>query len=97
MTMCPLLAENLETNQASFVLADVGLQWKCNNQKEISPCALMKAVLSLQDAMRRAEEAGTQECPVKIKLVAPPLYVLTTQTLEKVSFSTHWWILYLWF
>jgi translation initiation factor 2 subunit 1 len=47
--------------------------------------------------MRRAEEAGTQECPVKIKLVAPPLYVLTTQTLEKVSFSTHWWILYLWF
>jgi hypothetical protein len=24
-----------------------------------------------------------QECPVKMKLVAPPLYVLTTQTLDK--------------
>lgn len=36
--------------------------------------------------MRRAEEAGTDDCPVKIKLVAPPLYVLTTQTLDKVNF-----------
>jgi translation initiation factor 2 subunit 1 len=60
-------------------------------------CFQYDGVLHIKDAMRRAEEAGTQECPVKIKLVAPPLYVLTTQTLEKVSFSTHWWILYLWF
>lgn len=37
-----------------------------------------------QDAMRKAEAAGTEECPVKIKLVAPPLYVITTQTLDKV-------------
>lgn len=35
--------------------------------------------------MRKAEAAGTEECPVKIKLVAPPLYVLTTQTLDKVG------------
>ncbi|KAF9674573.1 hypothetical protein SADUNF_Sadunf10G0141100 [Salix dunnii] len=35
------------------------------------------------DAMRKAEAAGNADCPVKIKLVAPPLYVLTTQTLDK--------------
>ena len=35
--------------------------------------------------MRKAEAAGNADCPVKIKLVAPPLYVLTTQTLDKVS------------
>ena len=35
--------------------------------------------------MRKAEAAGNNDCPVKIKLVAPPLYVLTTQTLDKVS------------
>lgn len=35
--------------------------------------------------MRKAEAAGNDDCPVKIKLVAPPLYVLTTQTLDKVS------------
>ena len=34
--------------------------------------------------MRKAEAAGNNDCPVKIKLVAPPLYVLTTQTLDKV-------------
>lgn len=34
--------------------------------------------------MRKAEAAGNKDCPVKIKLVAPPLYVLTTQTLDKV-------------
>ncbi|KAJ9153443.1 hypothetical protein P3X46_026881 [Hevea brasiliensis] len=33
--------------------------------------------------MRKAEAAGNKGCPVKIKLVAPPLYVLTTQTLDK--------------
>jgi len=41
--------------------------------------------LIMQEAMRRAEAAGNDDCPVKIKLVAPPLYVLTTQTLDKVS------------
>lgn len=38
--------------------------------------------------MRNAEAAGNEDCPVKIKLVAPPLYVLTTQTLDKVSQSS---------
>lgn len=40
--------------------------------------------------MRKAEAAGNKDCPVKIKLVAAPLYVLTTETLDKVivfSFS----------
>ncbi len=32
-----------------------------------------------------AEAVSTEECPVKMKLVAPPLYVLTTQTLDKVK------------
>ena len=41
-----------------------------------------------QEAMRKAEAAGNEDCPVKIKLVAPPLYVLTTQTLDKVRQSS---------
>ena len=28
--------------------------------------------------MRAAEKKSTEDCPVKMKLVAPPLYVLTT-------------------
>ena len=34
--------------------------------------------------MRKVEAVGNEDCPVKIKLVAPQLYVLTTQTLDKV-------------
>lgn len=40
-------------------------------------------LLDLQDAMRAAGKSGTEDCPVQMKLVAPPLYVLTTQTLDK--------------
>ncbi|KAI4385643.1 hypothetical protein MLD38_003639 [Melastoma candidum] len=43
----------------------------------------LDGVLHIKDAMRKAEAVGNDECPVKIKLVAPPLYVLTTQTLDK--------------
>ncbi|GAQ82128.1 eukaryotic translation initiation factor eIF-2 alpha subunit [Klebsormidium nitens] len=46
-------------------------------------CFQYDGVLHIQDAMRKGEKAGSEECPVKIKLVAPPLYVLTTQTLDK--------------
>ncbi|XP_042506991.1 eukaryotic translation initiation factor 2 subunit alpha homolog [Macadamia integrifolia] len=46
-------------------------------------CFQFDGVLHIKEAMRKAEVAGNNDCPVKIKLVAPPLYVLTTQTLDK--------------
>ncbi|CAM9004226.1 unnamed protein product [Rhodiola kirilowii] len=46
-------------------------------------CFQFDVVLHIKDAMRKAEAEGNSDCPVKIKLVAPPLYVLTTQTLDK--------------
>lgn len=46
-------------------------------------CFQFDGVLHIKDAMRKAEAAGNDNCPVKIKLVAPPLYVLTTSTLDK--------------
>ncbi|EHA8590738.1 hypothetical protein COCNU_scaffold023260G000020 [Cocos nucifera] len=47
-------------------------------------CFQFDGVLHIKEAMKKAEAAGNDDCPVKIKLVAPPLYVLTTQTLDKV-------------
>ncbi|XP_073115241.1 eukaryotic translation initiation factor 2 subunit alpha homolog isoform X2 [Elaeis guineensis] len=47
-------------------------------------CFQFDGVLHIKGAMKKAEAAGNDDCPVKIKLVAPPLYVLTTQTLDKV-------------
>ncbi|KAA6424865.1 MAG: eukaryotic translation initiation factor 2 subunit alpha-like [Trebouxia sp. A1-2] len=46
-------------------------------------CFAYDGVLHIQDAMRAAGRSGTEDCPVQMKLVAPPLYVLTTQTLDK--------------
>ncbi|KAL2333438.1 hypothetical protein Fmac_014651 [Flemingia macrophylla] len=46
-------------------------------------CFQFDGVIHIKEAMRKAEAAGNDDCPVKIKLVAPPLYVLTTQTLDK--------------
>ncbi|KAJ0954543.1 putative translation initiation factor 2, alpha subunit [Helianthus annuus] len=46
-------------------------------------CFQFDGVLHIKEAMRKAEAAGNQDCPVKIKLVAPPSYVLITQTLDK--------------
>lgn len=46
-------------------------------------CFAYDGVERIRDAMRAAEAASTEDCPVRMKLVAPPLYVLTTQTLDK--------------
>lgn len=46
-------------------------------------CFQFDGVLHIKEAMRKAEAAGNDDCPVKLKLVAAPAYVLTTQTLDK--------------
>jgi len=38
---------------------------------------------AVKDALRQAEAKNTKETQVKVKLVSPPLYVLTSQTLDK--------------
>jgi len=39
----------------------------------------------VKNALRAAEALNTPETPVKVKLVSPPLYVLTSQCLEKTQ------------
>ncbi|GFZ21788.1 eukaryotic translation initiation factor 2 subunit 1 [Actinidia rufa] len=46
-------------------------------------CFQFDGVLHIKEAMRKAEAAGNKDCPVKISVVAPPLYILTTQTLDR--------------
>ncbi|GFZ09015.1 eukaryotic translation initiation factor 2 subunit 1 [Actinidia rufa] len=45
-------------------------------------CFQFDGVLHIKEAMRKAEAAGYKDCSVKISVVAPPLYILTTQTLD---------------
>lgn len=48
-------------------------------------CFHYDGIEHIKAAMRAAEASGNEECIVKMKLVAPPLYVLNTQTLDKVK------------
>lgn len=46
-------------------------------------CFKYEGVDAIRAALQAGEAVGTEECPVKIKLIAPPLYVMLTTTLEK--------------
>nr|XP_043629708.1 eukaryotic translation initiation factor 2 subunit alpha homolog [Erigeron canadensis] len=46
-------------------------------------CFEYDGVFHIKEAMRKAEAVSTKECPVKMKLVAAPLYVIITLTLAK--------------
>jgi len=46
-------------------------------------CFAYDGIEHLKTAIRAAEALSTEDCPIKVKLVAPPLYVFTTQTLDK--------------
>lgn len=46
-------------------------------------CFKFDGILHIKEAMRKAQAEGNDDCPVKIVLVGPPLYVLNTQTLDK--------------
>nr|VZI42720.1 unnamed protein product [Spirometra erinaceieuropaei] len=45
-------------------------------------CFAYEGIEAVRRALRRGLEFSTEELPIKINLIAPPLYVLTTQTLE---------------
>ncbi|KAG0638897.1 translation initiation factor 2, alpha subunit [Tuber brumale] len=46
-------------------------------------CFGYEGIDAVKDALRKAEAKNTVDTPVKVKLVSPPLYVLTSQCLDK--------------
>jgi translation initiation factor 2 subunit 1 len=46
-------------------------------------CFSYEGVDAVRESLLAAQKVGNEETPVKIKLVAPPLYVMTTTVLEK--------------
>lgn len=60
------------TPQAVKIRADV----------EVS-CFSYEGIDAIKDALKSAEDMSTEQMQIKVKLVAAPLYVITTQALEK--------------
>ncbi len=53
-------------------------------------CFGYEGIDAVKNALRAAEAKNTPEAQVKVKLVSPPLYVLTSQCLEKnAGITTH--------
>jgi len=48
-------------------------------------CFGYEGIDAVKDALRAAEKENTADTQVKVKLVSPPLYVLTSQCLEKAT------------
>lgn len=46
-------------------------------------CFGYEGIDAVKSALRQAEARNTEDTQVKVKLVSPPLYVLTSQTLDK--------------
>lgn len=55
---------------------------KIRSDIEVS-CFTYAGIDAIRDALFAGMEVGTEQSPIKIKLIAPPIYVLSTTTLEK--------------
>merc|ERR1719410_1672101 len=55
---------------------------KIRSDVEVS-CYTYEGIDAIRDALFAAMDVGTESMPIKIKLIAPPIYVLSTTTLDK--------------
>jgi len=72
-----VLAENIKrrlTPQAVKIRADM----------EVA-CYDYEGIDAVKNALREGLSMSTEDMPIKINLIAPPLYVMTTQTLERTD------------
>jgi translation initiation factor 2 subunit 1 len=46
-------------------------------------CFTYEGIDAIKDALLSGMECGTENSPIKVKLIAPPIYVLSTTTLDK--------------
>ena len=46
-------------------------------------CFTYEGIDAIKEALTEGENAGTAEATIRIKLIAPPMYVMTTMTLDK--------------
>mmetsp|Transcript_4883 Transcript_4883/g.15483 ORF Transcript_4883/g.15483 Transcript_4883/m.15483 type:complete len:300 (-) Transcript_4883:220-1119(-) len=46
-------------------------------------CFTYQGINAIQEALLSGQDLSISECPIQIKLIAPPMYVMTTMTLDK--------------
>eukprot|EP00529_Nitzschia_sp_RCC80_P025970 CAMPEP_0113461458 /NCGR_PEP_ID=MMETSP0014_2-20120614/11553_1 /TAXON_ID=2857 /ORGANISM="Nitzschia sp." /LENGTH=348 /DNA_ID=CAMNT_0000353223 /DNA_START=164 /DNA_END=1210 /DNA_ORIENTATION=+ /assembly_acc=CAM_ASM_000159 len=77
------VAQDLKDELKSYILRKLAPQpIKIRSDIEVS-CFTYEGIDAIREALIAGMELGTDQNPVKIKLIAPPIYVLSTVTLEK--------------
>lgn len=46
-------------------------------------CFTYEGIEAIRSALKAGQDVGTEDVPIKVKLIAPPMYVITTSTLDK--------------
>ena len=46
-------------------------------------CFTYEGIDAVRESLMAGQVHGTAESPIKVKLIAPPMYVITTSTLDK--------------
>ena len=46
-------------------------------------CFTYEGINAIREALFKGQEASIDDCPIQIRLIAPPMYVMTTMTLDK--------------
>ena len=77
------LEENTKNMLVSYVKRRLAPQpVKVRADIEVT-CFTYEGIDAIKDALMAGEAKGTNEVPVRIKLIAPPMYVMTSMTLDK--------------
>ena len=75
--------EDMKNSVLSYVKRRLAPQpVKIRADLEVS-CFNYEGIDAVKEALLAGEAAGREDAPVKIKLIAPPLYVMTTMSLDK--------------
>jgi translation initiation factor 2 subunit 1 len=75
--------EDIKTELVSYIKRRLAPQpVKIRSDIEVT-CFTYEGIDAIKEALSEGEAVGTPEAPVKIKLIAPPMYVMTCVTLDK--------------
>jgi translation initiation factor 2 subunit 1 len=77
------LDENIKRDLTTYIKRRLAPQpVKIRSDIEVT-CFTYEGIDAIKEALAEGEAVGTPEAPVKIKLIAPPMYVMTCMTLDK--------------
>lgn len=77
------MSQELKDSLTSYIkkrLAPQPIKVRCD--LEVT-CFTYEGILAVKEALLTGQKEGTIEAPVKINLIAPPLYVMKTLCLDK--------------